>query len=546
MGLINGLVSKVSNMMMRVVRRSLGEAMGGFSKAGRTPKNVDRSKVHPTNANGIDLGKRERYINSVDGLTPHEVDTIRPIYSYGATGKEVVIGSGYASLDGEVEREVDVYTEEELNNIHNTADPTEPVDLWSDDASVVGNDEDFYKDRLDIMRKESAESLDDILKYYSDLYMANAQKETELYKIKQRVSVYLSIEHSGQLVDFMMNGDSYAEDVISQLVVGKSPEEADMYKKAVIEEFSRYRDVFKSLFKIREENGQYVYKPAEAGMKLIDFMIRGKYFPEIYFILTQEPLEEVINVMRTGYLPTMYRNTPFDKAMDVVVHELINFKDREGTVYNFKKAVKAYKQSLPMYVKLRNNGNYANVNKVLGYFYHEVDTREVSHTTVEGDAYVGLMEPEAFITAYTRFFYGNAKQTQAMSDVTVKLMSKQPYVLKEVASKGYAVGDTPEGSLVVMAGHIIVFAKLADMQYTVLINKAPSDITTEDINHIVGLFSDKLTGKTTKSPKSSKANKNKKKDKEEPSLEDTGDVENFGMSYDYDKVIADLKKRNNK
>src|SRR5699024_5116738 len=131
--------------------------MGGFSKAGRTPKNVDRSKVHPTNAGGIDLGKRERYINSVDGLTPHEVDTIRPIYSYGATGKEVVIGSGYASLDGEVEREVDVYTEEELNNIHNTADPTEPVDLWSDDASVTGNDEDFYKDRLDIMRKESAE-----------------------------------------------------------------------------------------------------------------------------------------------------------------------------------------------------------------------------------------------------------------------------------------------------------------------------------------------------------------------------------------------------
>src|SRR5699024_5463824 len=162
-----------------------------------------------------------------------------------------------------------------------------------------------------------------------------------------------SIEHSGQLVDFMMNGDSYAEDIISQLVVGKSPEEADMYKKAVIDEFSRYRDVFKSLFKIREENGQYVYKPAEAGMKLIDFMIRGGYFPEIYFILTQEPLEEVINVMRTGYLPTMYRNTPFDKAMDVVVHELINFKDREGTVYNFKKAVKAYKQSLPMYVKLR-------------------------------------------------------------------------------------------------------------------------------------------------------------------------------------------------
>src|SRR5699024_2068417 len=241
----------------------------------------------------------------VDGLTPHEVDTIRPIYSYGATGKEVVIGSGYASLDGEVEREVDVYTEEELNNIHNTADPTEPVDLWSDDASVDGNDEDFYKDRLDIMRKESAESLDDILKYYSDLYMANAQKETELYKIKQRVSVYLSIEHSGQLVDFMMNGDSYAEDIISQLVVGKSSEEADMYKKAVIDEFSRYRDVFKSLFKIREENGQYVYKPAEAGMKLIDFMIRGGYFPEIYFILTQEPLEEVINVMRTGYLPTM-------------------------------------------------------------------------------------------------------------------------------------------------------------------------------------------------------------------------------------------------
>src|SRR5699024_12375413 len=112
-------------------------------------------------------------------------------------------------------------------------------------------------------------------KYYSDLYMANAQKETELYKIKQRVSVYLSIEHSGQLVDFMMNGDSYAGDVISQLVVGKSLEEADMYKKAVIEEFSRNRYVFMSLFKIREENGQHVYKPAEAGGKMSDIMVCG-------------------------------------------------------------------------------------------------------------------------------------------------------------------------------------------------------------------------------------------------------------------------------
>src|SRR5699024_6921345 len=197
--------------------------------------------------------------------------------------------------------------------------------------------------------------------------------------------------------------------------------------------------------------------------------------------------------------------------------------------YSFPKAYHTYKQELKMYKRLRNNGRLADVNTVLGFFYKTIDNVEVSDD-VKGDAFLGLIEPHEFINAYIQFFYGRAKQSQAMSDFTLSLMKKNPAVLQRVGSKGYAIADEPKGTLFILSGRVVILTNVTGDNYTILLNKAPSDLKAEDTNNIAGMFKQEDT---------TKPNKKEPEQEKKPANE-------FGSSYNYDEAIQAFRKQKRK
>lgn len=524
-GIFRWLTSRLNRVVRNMITRAIpGGGRGssrGYNNRGRnsmdigmdsynTPKRSKNNKEDSTE-------KPVNYIDDVGGLTNESDIQVRPIYQYSAK-------------DGEIEDDEslgDLNEEGSLVNGDNVKE--EDKDLWETE-DITEKDKGYYKERLEEMATESKDSRKDLVRYYKEL---SHNKETpegkELDSIREQIYNLIPLNQLEQVPNFLTNGAEIEEKIKQSIKTDLQPEAKD---KAVEDELKRYRDSIKDFMELSVKDEKYFITDWKLGIKVIGFMVNECGFPEIILLLTPSKVDEMIKVMRTGYLPDYLRHTPFEKML-LIFERLATVmeKDKISNKYSFPKAYYAYKQQLPMYTKLRNNGRLANVNTVLGFFYQAIDSVEVNGD-VEGDAYLGLIEPVEFIHAYTQFFYGRAKQTQAMSDVSLKLMKKDPTILQEVGEKGYAIGSTPKGSVFIVTGHLIVMVNVGGDQYNIILNKAPSDITTEDITNITGMFAT-----ASKKGKQGKQAKSEPKKVTQPPKQKTK-----GLSYDYESAMKAFSK----
>lgn len=484
---------------------------GQGSRRGKGLKDANRNNVDKSKVKNESTG----YIDKVDNFssTP-EPEYIQPVYHYGKTVEDANIGSGYVGLGESVND--DGYEREDYTE--------ETKDLWETDT-LTEEDEEFYKESIQSVEKEDTTTRNEIIKYYMDV--AKGKGEDERLKETDRIikEIYQiiplnDITHVPYVLD---NHDKITKEIKKKVQHQSTPE----FKDEVIEqEMGRYRNIIKDFLEVTEKEGKYYLNDWKFGIKTIDFLVKAGRVPEIMLLLTPFEIDEVVKVLRTGYMPEVIQETPFGKIayiLEGVTRSMIN--DTGSTEYNFPKAYYAYKRRLPMNERLRNNGRLANVNTVLGYFYNGVDKVHINEG-VEGDAFLGLIEPHEFINAYLQFFYGKAKQTQAMSEFSLKMMKKNPQVMKRLNERGLAIADNPEGTILSVSGHIVVLVKVKNETYNLMLDKAPSDIKAEDINNIAGMFD-----KEDKKPTPKKATPQSKEPKNE-----------FGASYDYEGAIKKFGK----
>lgn len=484
---------------------------GQGSRRGKGLKDANKNNVGKSKVKNESTG----YIDKVDNFssTP-EPENIQPVYHYGKTVEDAKIGSGYAGLGESVNddgNKREDYTEE-------------TKDLWETEA-MTEEDEEFYKESIQTVEKEDTTTRNEIIKFYMDV--AKGKDEDEWLKETDRIikEIYqiIPLNDITHVPYVLGNHDKITKEIKKKIQHQLTPE----FKDEVIEqEMGRYRNIIKDFLEVTEKEGKYFLNDWKFGIKTIDFLVKAGRVPEIMLLLTPFELDEVVKVLRTGYMPEVIQDTPFGKIayiLEGVTRSMVN--DTGSTVYNFPKAYYAYKRRLPMYERLRNNGRLANVNTVLGYFYNGVDKVHINEGA-EGDAYLGLIEPHEFINAYLQFFYGKAKQTQAMSEFSLKMMKKNPQVMKRINERGLAIADNPADTILSVSGHIVVLVKVKNETYNLVLDKAPSDIKAEDINNIAGMF-DKEDKKQT--PK--KATPKSKDPKNE-----------FGSSYDYAGAIEKFGK----
>lgn len=503
---VTSSIREVAQNLTKLVGKR-GMDSNGLKKANK--RNVDKSKVK--GEIGKDNEKDKGYIKSVDSFAPEpEPENIKPVYNYGAKDDDVNIGSGYAGLG-----------EEASENIGSELD--EAKDLWDDDK-VNQKDDEFYQTKIDELSKHTKETRKSLLDFYKEVDNKKGtgewvQEKDSIIKQVHKLIPFNDITHVPHLVQ---NYKEITEKLQRDIPHGLKLE----FKDQVIEqEVERYLSVAKDFLNIEEKGGKFFFKDWEFGIKTLDFLVKTSNFPTILLLLTPKSIDEVVRVIRTGYLPEYLKETPFGKIG--LIYERVATDMVKGTgnkEYTFPKAYSAYKKRLPMYDRLRNNGRLADVNKVLGYTYKLIDNVDVSDD-VEGDAFLGLIEPQEFINEYLQFFYGRAKQTQAMSDFSFKMLKKNPEVMNRLNERGLALADKPEGTIVSVSGHIVVLVKVRNTQYNIVLNKAPSDIKSEDIDNLATMF-----------------NKESKKPKPKPKKVEPKKVESIkGLSYDYDEALKKIK-----
>lgn len=473
---------------------------------GANRNNVDKSKVK---------NQSTGYIDKVDNFSKEpEPENIRPVYHYGKTAGDANIGKGYAGL-GE--------TMEESSNEVGLVDE-ETKDLW-ETPPLTEEDEEFYRENIKSVEEEDTTTRNEIIKFYMDVMEGKHEDEKikETDRIIKEVYKQIPLNDITHVPHFLENVDKMTNELKESI----KPQLSEEFKDQVVEqEMARYRNIVNDFLEVTEKDGKHFLNDWKFGIKTVDFLVKAGRVPEIMLLLTPFELDEVVKVMRTGYMPEVIQETPFGKIAYIfegVTRNMVS--DTGSSEYNFPGAYEAYKRRLPMYKKLRNNGNLANVNTVLKYFYHVIDRVHINEGA-EGDVYLGLIEPHEFINAYLQFFYGKAKQTHAMSEFSLKMMKKNPQVMKRVNDRGLAVADKPEDTLLSISGHIVVLAKVKNETYNLMLDKAPSDIKGEDINNIAGMF-DQEDKKST--PKKSTPSKQEPKDE-------------FGLSYDYDGAMKKIRE----
>ena len=511
---VRGVVQGVSRITGRGNTKGTqgGYGTGRGNRKGSGLKDANRNNVDKLKVKNESTG----YIDKVDNFSKEpSPEHIRPVYHYGKTERDANIGKGYAGL-GEIS------TEDGVNE--GGVESEETKDLWETET-ITGEDEEFYKESIQSVEKEDKTTRNEIIKFYMDVEKGKGEDERlkETDRIIKEIYQIIPLNDLTYVPYVLDNHDSITKEIKQKIQHQITPE----FKDEVIEqEMGRYRNIIKDFLEVTEKDGEYFLNDWKFGIKTIDFLVKAGRVPEIMLLLTPFEIDEVVKVLRTGYMPEVIQETPFGKIayiLEGLTRSMVN--DTGSTVYNFPKAYYAYKRRLPMYERLRNKGKLANVNTVLGYFYNGVDKVHINEE-VEGDAFLGLIEPHEFINAYLQFFYGEAKQTQAMSEFTLKMMKKNPQVMKRINERGLAIADNPEDALLSISGHIVVLVRVKDSQYTIAINKAPSDIKTEDINNISGMFD--------------KEDKKKAPKKETPKKQ--GHKNGFGSSYDYDGALDKFRK----
>lgn len=510
------LFRRATNGVRSVARTFTNLATGRQNQTGNQPTYTKQKGLKDANRNNVDKSKVKDtstgYISGVDSFAPEEKqESIRPVYQYSHTPTE-------DDLDEEEE-----YSDEFKDEFTDEEEP----DLWDED-NISQEDKDFYNERMQELREQESDSRNEILTYYkllaqdADDLITRARKEVRDFVYKN-----IPLNDITQVPYFLANTATVEEGLKRKVNVRLSEETTNTL---IEEEVKRYRDTVLDFMDITEKGGKYFINDWKYGIQVIDFLKKEGQFPEMLLLLTNLPVSQVVQVMRTGYLPEPLKRTPYDKVAFIfegVAHQIEN---GTGEIdYSFPKAYHTYKQELKMYKRLRNNGRLADVNTVLGFFYKTIDNVEVSDD-VKGDAFLGLIEPHEFINAYIQFFYGRAKQSQAMSDFTLSLMKKNPAVLQRVGSKGYAIADEPKGTLFILSGRVVILTNVTGDNYTVLLNKAPSDLKAEDTNNIAGMFKQEDT---------TKPNKKEPEQEKKPANE-------FGSSYNYDEAIQAFGKQKRK
>ena len=522
--------------MLRGAVRGVTNAVKGVNRITRAIRNDGRgttttgrkgtSKKKPTglknaNKNNVDKTKVKDtgYINGVEDFAPKETP-VQPVYHYGYNEK-ADIGSGYAGLG---ESEDEEFIEEEQQ---------EP-DLWEDVDVLTEEDEEYFQEKIESISNENIENRNEVLKHYIGIQESlDTEGGQVAYEIQRQVADLLMFTNISHVPTFLNERADYEKVVKGKVEVEGIPkEEIDKY---IEQELDRYESVINDFIPIIKKGDKYFIDDWKIGIKAIDFMVKSVKYPEYLVLLSDAPLYEQVYVMGEAYLPPVLQETPFKKIFKMFMELAKDIEnDNSGKDYQFKKAYMAYKRRLPLYKRLRNNGNFPNVSVVMNDFYKVLDNTHVN-STFEGDAYLGLIEEKEFITAYTTFFYGKAKQTKTMGELTEKLMRQNPNVLLNMTDSGYTDADDPEGAFIVFAGHIVTFIPFKSGGYISTIDKAPSNITGEDIKTLAGMVS-----KEKKKPK-------KQAKKVEPKKEPVVDRESgdFGNYYDHAGALKLFEEKKN-
>lgn len=493
---------------------------GQGSRRGKGLKDANRNNVDKSKVKNESTG----YIDKVDNFssTP-EPEYIQPVYHYGKTVEDANIGSGYAGLGESVND--DGYEREDYSE--------ETKDLWETDT-MTEEDEEFYKESIQSVEKEDTTTRNEIIKFYMDVAKGKDEddrlKETD--RIIKEIYQIIPLNDITHVPYVLGNHDKITKEIKQKVQHQLTPE----FKDEVIEqEMGRYRSIIKDFLEVTEKDGKYFLNDWKFGIKTIDFLVKAGRVSEIMLLLTPFEIDEVVKVLRTGYMPRVIQETPFGKIayiLEGVTRSMVN--DTGSTEYNFPKAYYAYKRRLPMYEKLRNNGRLADVNAVLRYFYNGVDKVHINGG-VEGDAFLGLIEPKEFISSYIRFFYGNAKQTQVMGEVTEKLMKQNPNVLLNMTNSNYTDAQEPEGAFIVFAGHIVTFIPNKNGSYIKILDKSPSNITGEGIKGLANMV-------TKEKPKKKEKKKEVPK-KGRAEVKDSGGFDNY---YDHEGAMKLFEEKKNK
>lgn len=506
---VRGVVQGVS----RITGRGNTNGTQGGNRKGSGLKDANRNNVDKSKV------KEDGYIRGVEDFAPKETP-VKPVYNY-SNREDVNIGSGYTGLGEDATEEG--YTGEE------------EVDLWDTDNITQEEGEQFQED-LDELRKEDLETRKEILKHYISVYNSLDTDEGKVvYEIQKQVSDLLLFSDISHVPTFLNEKEDYTRIVKEKVTVeGVPKEEID---KLIDSELNRYTSVINDFIPVIKKGDKNYIDDWKVGIKVVDFMVRDAKFPQYLVLLTDRPLDGLVNVMAEGYLPPFLQHTPFKKVLKMFETMAKDIESNSsGLDYQFKKAYKEYKKRLPLYTRLRNNGNFPSINAVLKGFYKTIDNAHINNS-YNGDAFLGLIEPQEIISAYTRFFYGNAKQTQAMAEVTEKLMKQNPNVLLNMTESGYTLADEPEGAFIVFAGHIVTYLPYKNGEYISTIDKAPSNIIGKDIKTLANMVSKKKKKKTKKKTK-----------KEEPKKEPVVDKDAVGFKnyYDHEGALKVFEEKRNK
>ena len=407
------------------------------------------------------------------------------------------------------------------------------VDLWDTDNITQEEGEQFQED-LEELSKEDLETRKEVIKHYISVYKSlDTDGGKVVYDIQKQVSDLLLFSDISHVPTFLNEKEEYTRIVKEKVTVeGVPKEEID---KLIDSELNRYTSVINDFIPVIKKDDQYYIDDWKVGIKVVDFMVRDVKFPQYLVLLTDRPLDELVNAMAEGYLPPVLQHTPFKKVLKMFETMAKDIESKSsGLDYQFKKAYKEYKKRLPLYTRLRNNGNFPSINAVLKDFYNTIDNAHINNS-YNGDAFLGLIEPKEFISAYTRFFYGNAKQTQAMKDVIERIMKQNPNVILNMTESNYTLADVPEGAFIVFAGHIVTYLPYKNGEYISTIDKAPSNIIGEDIKTLANMVS--------KGKKKTKKETKKVEPKKEPVVEkDAGGFKGF---YDHEGAIKMFEDRKN-
>lgn len=455
-----------------MARRSLG------FKGTRKYRQKGTEKVENMGSTSIEVEDSGKKGSGVDGFAPSGT-SVKKSYNYNYDGQEIDIGEGYATLGEETK-----FDQMENEGYYEEGDLE--GDFWEEEVKVSREDIKEFSEKIENIEEYRPDFLE-VVNYYRELgkHKGDNEEAKFLDMVRYQVGEIVQLSQIGHVPSFVSDMEQIVEGVLENIQIKAAEEKLE---RAVREELGRHEVVYKEFVSIIEdEDDGFTYSGWKIGVKYIDFVKKESDMSDMMLILTKEPLQEVVKTIREGYLPTYLEGTAFEKV-GLILENLVKEELEEGEDFRIHKSYETYKRGLPMYRRLRNRGKLVDINKILNFYYNEIDKAKVKDVP-NVDVYLGVIGKEEVILSYLEFIYGKAKQSEAMSDFVMRLMQERPKVVEQLSELGYANGDNPKGVSLYFTGHIVMYVETGKGKHNIAFNKAPSDILAKDVKTIASKFS---------------------------------------------------------